>query len=467
MQLSEKEIADCIGNLSNYASCVGLNGVGNFNKVHNEWFNWFFSPTKKGKKTIRQLLAHRGSYKTTTLCFAVSRYLLLNPDARIGIVRSSKEEGQGFINLVRAIMAQDDFFLGLSIEFGQLGANDNLFLVDNYDKLVLTARRGLVKEGNLDAIGYEKIVTGRHYDFLLFDDFVTLEDRHSEVIRKKKFYHAVEYFANILEPNGLLINLGTFWHEDDTNQRIKKTYGSGVSQTIDFEERVFPLGSVFKMTKAQLETHRLDNERMMGAGAYEANYYLRHCEDVDKPFYAINSGEFAIKKSTRIIATIDAAYGGGDKTAISIGYTQGGESFHVIGFVFKASVYDLYGNILELFSRYSVTRCYVESNKDEGAVVRDLGKAVAGKDYHVEFEAFKSVKSKQFRILSNLRPNWESIFFDKDKCDFEYLEGIRNWTEFAASDDAIDSLAMLISFLKSVVSYDLAKVVRYRVDWQG
>ena len=64
------------------------------NKVHEEWGQWLMS--SNDRKTIRQLLAHRESYKSSVLALLVARHIFFNPDDRIAIVRASKTEAQNF-----------------------------------------------------------------------------------------------------------------------------------------------------------------------------------------------------------------------------------------------------------------------------------------------------------------------------------------------------------------------------------
>ena len=111
------------------------------------------------------------------------------------------------------------------------------------------------KEGTLDAIGTMQKITGRrHYDLLVCDDFVNIDDRLSPSLRVKKYLYLSEYVLNILTGKGLAINSGTFWHEEDANQELKKKYQD--DENVVFEERVYPLGSVFRESKEEIASKK-------------------------------------------------------------------------------------------------------------------------------------------------------------------------------------------------------------------
>jgi len=83
----------------------------------------------------------------------------------------------------------------------------------NQQEVVLHPRV-VKKEPNLKARGALSAMTSEHYDIIICDDIVNDADRESAAIReqKKRWYKDL---ISILEPDGLLMIIGTRWHDDE------------------------------------------------------------------------------------------------------------------------------------------------------------------------------------------------------------------------------------------------------------
>lgn len=63
-------------------------------------------------------------------------------------------------------------------------------------------------------------MTSEHYDLILCDDLANNDDRESETTRERKKSWWLQDLISILEPDGLLIVVGTRWHADEIYNNI-------------------------------------------------------------------------------------------------------------------------------------------------------------------------------------------------------------------------------------------------------
>ena len=413
------------------------------NKVHEEWGRWLMS--SNDRKTIRQLLAHRESYKSSVLALLVARHIFFNPDDQIAIVRASKTEAQNFISTIDTILHSENVIKML--QYFKFIKGGSVWTDDNRDRKVLSYRRKSWKEGTLDAIGTMQKITGRHYDLLICDDFVNIDDRLSPSLRVKKYLYLSEYVLNILTGKGLAINSGTFWHEEDANQELKRKYQD--DENVVFEEKVYPLGSVFGESKEDIASKKASLIKRLGKSLYYANYELTGYRDEACGFAEIKYRGFRYEGGV-IYGAIDPAYEGSNRTAVSIGTKVGGE-YYVIGKVYEEPIYELYGVIAKLLQDHYTVKCFYENNADKGLGAKELQKVSS-----VEIVPYANTLNKVLRITATLYPRRELMYFDEVRSDRDYLSEVMSWNEYATRDDAIDSLEKVVRELDGVESERVA-----------
>ena len=133
------------------------------------------------------------------------------------------------------------------------------------------------------------------------------------------------------------------------------------------------------------------------------------------------------------IAHIDAAYGGEDATALTLGMRRG-DTLYLYGRLWRAHVDSVLGEALDLCRRYMCEPVFTEMNADKGYLSREIRRrGFSARGYHEKL-------NKYVKISAYLRKWWKNIRF-LSGTDKSYLAQIMSYTERAAHDDAPDSAA--------------------------
>ena len=173
----------------------------------------------------------------------------------------------------------------------------------------------------------------------------------------------------------------------------------------------------------------------MTASLFAANYELKHIADEDALFTNPN---FTDKTETIYngICHIDAAYGGGDGTALTIA-KKTDKGFVLFGKRWNKHVDDCLNEIDMLIEKYRGGSISCEKNADKGYLAKELRRRK-----HVVNE-YQETTNKFIKISTHLRSNWGKIEFLEDT-DPEYINEILDYTEDAEHDDAPDSAASIL-----------------------
>lgn len=84
------------------------------------------------------------------------------------------------------------------------------------------------KKGGMYTAGALSGITGRGANLLIFDDLIkNQQDAQSEVLRDKTWEEWKNTFRTRLEPDGVILGIGTRWHEDDVIGRLIRAQGDG------------------------------------------------------------------------------------------------------------------------------------------------------------------------------------------------------------------------------------------------
>ena len=132
------------------------------------------------------LLAHRGSYKTTCLSFAMAAMLLAYPHRNIIFMRKTDEDVVEVIRQVKMILRQDamrhlsKLIYGTAVDV----LKTDMFSVQTS---CYKAMRGAVQ---LLGMGSGGSLTGKHADIIITDDIVNRLDRASRAERERKLAEA-------------------------------------------------------------------------------------------------------------------------------------------------------------------------------------------------------------------------------------------------------------------------------------
>ena len=364
------------------------------------------------------LLAHRGSYKTSCLSFAMAAMLLAYPQRNVLFMRKTDEDVTEVIRQVKKLLGSEALqHLARMI----YGAKVDILKTDMFT-VQLSCYAAMRGAPQLIGMGIGGSLTGKHADIVITDDIVNLHDRISPAERRRT-RQVYQELQNIKNPGGRIINTGTPWHPEDAislmpNIRRCDCYHSGLLS----EEEILRL------------------RRAMTPSLFAANYELKHVAAEGALFgeCPLLCGDPSLLRDG--IAHVDAAYGGEDFTAFTCGKIVG-DKLLLYGRLWQGHIDRAMDEILSESDQLLCGPILCETNGDKGYVAREMrmrGGPVRPYAEHM---------NKHVKIATYLRKWWPRIVFCRGT-DRAYIDQILDYTESAAHDDAPDSAACLIRALE-------------------
>ena len=398
--------------LSKFAKLLGYMKL---TDLHSGWYNFLFR--KKGYNT-RVLLAHRNSYKTTTIILSIILYLLLNPKKSILIIRKSDDLASQLLYEIKENIKKDE----IRLFFKMLYNIDTQQFEENKSMLRIGFTR---REPSIFCGGIGKNLTGLHFDLIVCDDIVTEKDRYSNRERQRTINFFYE-LKNILNPDvGRIIITGTPWSENDLFGVLEKQEKVVFLKTDIYKSKIF--------TEEQINLLR----ETMPQTLFACNYELKHINSDETYFKNAKYIRFDFNK-TKNFMHIDTSFDGDNYTAITILTNSEDKRIVVTGFVYKKNTYDMQSEIIDLTIKYNVCKLFIEANADKGIIARELQKKIA-----IPIVSYTEKQNKHIKIITTIKKYWDKIFF-ANNCQGDYVSQILEYTDFAKYDDAPDSLASIL-----------------------
>lgn len=265
-------------------------------------------------------------------------------------------------------------------------------------------------------------LTGKHADLIFTDDIVNLQDRLSgaERARTVAIYRELQ---NIRNPGGRIINTGTPWHPEDAISLMPNV-------------RRYDCRATGLLTEAQLDSLRA----AMPPSLFAANYELKHiaAEDALLPTAPVFTDEPELLRGG--IAHVDAAYGGGDCTALTLG-RETEQGILLLGKLWHRPADEVLPQLRDLCLTHMASPIWCETNGDKGYLARELRRA------GLQVRTYAETMPKSMKISAYLRREWPRIRFLRET-DPEYLSQLSDYSDHAAHDDAPDSAACLLRLLE-------------------
>ncbi len=385
-------------------------GFKKLTKLHNDWIRQMLW----GKADLT-LQAHRGSYKTTAVGVALTIQLMLRGRENCMFIRKTDDDVKEVIRQVaKNLESPTTQALYRAITGKPLAVKANA------SAITTSAYRGVSGAAQLLGIGTQSSITGRHADRIFTDDIVNLLDRKSRAERErvKDFYHELN---NIRNRGGRIVNTGTPWHREDAF--------TCMPTPIKFDCWLSGL-----MSEDEIEALR----QSMPPSLFAANYELKHIASEDALFRtaAVYGEDESLLRDG--VAHIDAAYGGGDYTALTCGKRRG-NVIYLYGRLWRAHVDTVLDAALQECQRLMCAPVYCESNGDKGYLAREITRRGQRASTYCERE------NKYYKISTFLRKWWPNIVWLKGT-DPDYISQIMDYTEDADHDDAPDSAACLCRY---------------------
>lgn len=409
--MNERLLKSIQNNPVKYAHLFGFDKL---TDLHNEWIR-----TMIFEKDDYTLLGHRGSYKTTCLSVAFALIIILFPGTTILFLRKTDDDVTEIIRQVLKILKSDEMRYIVHELYGVdlILRTESAFKIDTN---LNTSKKGQVQ---LQGMGLNASLTGKHADFVFTDDIVNVKDRVSKAEREQTKRQYTE-LQNVKNRTGRIFNTGTPWHGSDCistkmpNIHKWTCYDTGL------------------ISDAELDQLRKDVEPSL----FAANYELRIVAEQD---VLIKTPPKFIDDISAIydgMAHIDARYSGNDFTAYTI-LKKTGDGYIGYGKLYDAHVEDCIADIKKRHEKYRAGSVSCETNADKGYLAKSLRQ-----NGFLVYE-YSEKMNKHLKIATYLRQAWDSIKWIRET-DKEYLEMITDYSEFAAHDDAPDSAASLIRKIK-------------------
>lgn len=229
-------------------------------KPHKDVCGYAESIVREHKKGLD--LEPRGSFKTTVFSQSLPTWLIVR-DPNIRILLDSQVLQNSIDNLqVVKNHVQDPHFKFL---FGDHEGEH--WTLEAFTSKMRTRRD--LKEPTIRCASPERVQVGPHYDVIIADDLVSKDNSMTPEQREKIKDHFKLLFS-LLEPDGILIVIGTRWHYDDLYGMIIDKYPQFKRRIINAEKDGVDGGLYFpeRLTRAFLDDQLIN----LGREFYNSQY---------------------------------------------------------------------------------------------------------------------------------------------------------------------------------------------------
>lgn len=464
------EIEGQTKNLSFYKFAKFVLGYEKLGAEHNLWQKRLFEAVNQNGLHKLLLLKPRGTYKTTFYTVSLPLWLhIFDPNLRILIANAIDDNAKKFLSEITGQYLKNEKFEWLyrNVLRQPIPVDPNKALISS---LRLTNCTKIQKEPNISTIGYGSSIVSQHFDVIIVDDLCDRNDRESATVRedKKKWFSDL---ASLLEPNGLLLMVGTRWSFDDTYGYIIKDlnpkHKPGDKYHIEVEScytqqdgcRVATFPRILSLEK--LEELKIDKTPDEFLANYENNPISVESAlfNLDRiSFY--DPHELITIKNLIYYGFCDPSLGKKDTSDYSAFVTIAVDSNGII-YVVDAVIERLLPSalkerIFQQAQRYRYARIGIENNGFQDLFVQQLQIESTRNHLYASIEGIKNSKNKKGRIesleplirASDMSPS--IVRFRRD-WNTAYPLLIDQMIQFPAGayDDAIDALEGCISMVRA------------------
>lgn len=388
--------------------------------IHEEWIREVWRPG------FNHTQAHRNSYKTTCRVIAWIWGQFTHKESTCLIARKSIDEARAVINEIAMHYEKPPLRALYKKEFGIEEPRNLAYWSPMGKGISLITKKKATKERGLEPSGVGKPRTGAHYDLIICDDIVNIDDRYSKAERKKTIRYYGE-LNNIIKNDGIGIKVsGTPWHKEDAYSKMDPP-------------RRYPIELQFI---EDLTSERIaEIKKGLDESEFQANYHLRHVQSEEKPFAKPNyTNEYCEGQNYGFLDPSKGESKNNDSSALTIGRYQD-KIFHVnAGFLWKKRLDQTYDEVENYCKRFNIHTLYIEANKMQEAFVVEFRRR------KINCVAVNSITNKHVRIIHYVKKNWERIVFH-NSVQKEYMKEIMDYIDpdISEHDDAPDSLAGFVA----------------------
>jgi len=432
---------------------------------------------KKSGRQFKLLMIPRGHLKSSVVTKGwVIQQILRNPNVRILLGNAVWLQAKKFLSSIQFYL---DNKTKLSDYFGKFKPNTRNNAIWNKDSLLINQRTLVQDAPTLSTCGVESEQVGQHYDIIILDDVVARENISTPEQRDKvkAFFRDC---LNLLEPTGVMIVIGTTWHEDDLYGELES-----VELHPEFEtfKRVAEQGTeesvIFKKKFNLALLHQIRGTSPESIRAYSAQYLLNPypTEDMEFKNNWIRYWRELPKEPLFVSITIDPSLGkdNSDWAAITaVGRSNDKKTYVLDARHFRRKVEDIPIEVCNTVKKinslgYQVGVIGLEAFGFQQTLQKPIQKMLKDNGLFDYVELLpvnvKQGKNERIRALIPKFNNYEVFLHDSQQ---DLIKEILRWNPNikGRSDDIIDSLAWQIHYWerKAGEKY-VAKNQEWTLDW--
>lgn len=417
-----------------------LAGKTKLTDLHSKWMKHVWGQPS-GIHT--SLMAHRGSYKTTCLTeIGILWWLLFHPSDRIALLRATWKTS---VETLKAIAALAELEPIREVFHIIHGAEPKL-LTNKEGRIVFNFKKNVTKEGSVDAYGIDSVPTGSHYDRILCDDIVVLEDRTSRAKREMTKISTMEILSNIIDRGKSVHFVGTPWHPDDAWEMVNNDGQKIVPPPMMCT--CYETGLISPAELAEIKSRT-------SPSLFAANYELRHMASEDSIFKDPTYGEWDHSVPYQwVTAHVDAKFSGDHTCGFTIMSRRKDKKLQAVGFMFTDHIEKVVPIIKQLLIKYRCTKIFVEENPDKGYTGKLLGHSDTNPNEirPIRVLPYHEKMNKHIKIVSYGPRYWKDTVWHTDNTFRDnngnsrtslYMAQILDYREKQEPDDCADSYASL------------------------
>ena len=403
-----------------------LVGFDKFTELHSKWICNMFR-----EKDTYVLKAHRGSFKSSALALFIAELIICKPNETIIFMRKTDNDVKEIVEKVSKILHTEAFQVFSQILHG----TTYRFTKDTAFEINTTLKTDLGGKSQLIALGSSGSLTGKHADYIIVDDLCNIKDRTSRAERERIKNVWME-LQNVKNRGGVSIAIGTVWHKQDVFSLMPPA-------------DVYTCYETGLMTKKEIENLKKTMTPALFAANYELKFianedalftdirYLRPCDLSDEEIKLQTTPKDLIDDG---IAHLDASYGGGDTTALTIMKKLPDGRIIAFGKAWEKHVKHCMNDIITLINFYNARCLWMETNGDKGYLAQEF------RQRGVKVMTYHEKMNKDVKIQTYLYGAWQDIYW-LEETDANYVNQIMDYTENSEIVDAPDSASCVCRLL--------------------
>jgi hypothetical protein len=429
---------------------------------------WIMYPDRLKEDVCKRIeecldLEPRGCYKTTAISVILVMWIeLKRPDIKILVNHKVNGSSKAILEEIREHYNTNYLFIQLfGKRIGHISRSG--FIVSAY-------RTKPAKEATISAGSVDKEAVGGHFDIMINDDIVTLKDYVSEKERKKTevFYVSLKYLAE----DGIIVNVGTRWHEEDLYgtviipslpdacKRIKPIIDE--NKVLYFETK-YPLDKIEKLRRGgdYLDDEPGANSRLSGMLFNAVMMQKPESDKASKPFRTLKKiKQDDVGVYLRAVAYYDPAFSANASSCFNaipcIATDQYGTRVLRDVMYKKLTADELVKGHLPGFLKANDIGVFIyESNAAQRLLQKHLEDMMSLHNINCQIVSINNVANKHLRIMAAQPTIVSELYIIEEKLKDTYSEyaqavvELTNYSKEAEYRDFTDALAGCVSYTEN------------------